>query len=375
MQSATHIGKASGTSVSMVLWAVFLAGVPFYVLESGLPQPAYIVMSLLFASVAYRAIARNEWRAFASMADLYLPLAMFVLYVLSVSSAWYLYAGDHRMMFYPAYYLFNFVTYCSVVTLSSQLGSRFESFTAKCLVFTLLLQLMLVPFVSKPETIRQALFFNNPNQLGYYALLSCSILLVLREKASLPWTWTAVGAGVAALLCLVSLSRSAIGSLLLLLVLAFRSRPRYLIAGVAIAAVVLLVAWFALPEIARNRMFMSSIEIDDSFAGRGYDRIANHPKYLILGAGEGSFDRFDSFLDGEIHSSVGTLAFSYGIPGVVLMGAFIMRVVMRSRRGSWLLLMPALFYGLTHQGLRFAMLWVLLAVASAPEAARTDREP
>src|SRR5918994_582076 len=59
---------------------------------------------------------------------------------------------------------------------------------------------------------------------------------------------------------------------------------------------------------------------DDSLAGRGYDRIWRHPEHLVFGAGEGAGLRFTEFggLVKEMHSTLGTVLFSYGIVGFSL---------------------------------------------------------
>ena len=64
----------------------------------------------------------------------------------------------------------------------------------------------------------------------------------------------------------------------------------------------------------------------------------------------------------ELHSSAGTIFFCYGIVGTVLFGVFSWRVIQRGRLRYVLMLLPASAYGLTHQGLRFTLLWVLLAM-------------
>lgn len=55
--------------------------------------------------------------------------------------------------------------------------------------------------------------------------------------------------------------------------------------------------------------------LDDTFAGRGYDRICKYPEYLLFGAGEGAHYRFaeKSLFLGEIHSSWAGVLFYYGI--------------------------------------------------------------
>jgi hypothetical protein len=116
-----------------------------------------------------------------------------------------------------------------------------------------------------------------------------------------------------------------------------------------------------LAESVGTRLESVGKQEDDSLAGRGYDRIWNNPGYLLFGAAEGAYRRFDSVLSGEIHSSPATLFFSYGFVGGGIFVVFLTYILRGSERRSWLLLMPTLMYGLTHNGLRFSLLWVTLA--------------
>jgi hypothetical protein len=93
----------------------------------------------------------------------------------------------------------------------------------------------------------------------------------------------------------------------------------------------------------------------------GVPWISNHPEYLIFGAGEGGYNRFDTFIeDHEMHSSFGTIVFCYGIPGTIL---FIMFVFSLLKKLPWyyvLYSLPLFSYGVTHMGLRFTIFWVAL---------------
>jgi hypothetical protein len=93
---------------------------------------------------------------------------------------------------------------------------------------------------------------------------------------------------------------------------------------------------------------------------RGYDRIVNHPEFWFFGAGEGSFQRFESVLGGEIHSSWGTIFFSYGLIGTLLFLLFFLNVFKYKK--NFFYFMPIFFYGLTHQGLRSTQFWILLFI-------------
>jgi hypothetical protein len=102
---------------------------------------------------------------------------------------------------------------------------------------------------------------------------------------------------------------------------------------------------------------------DDSYEGRGYDRILNNPEYLALGAGEGGYYRFDTLLiAGEVHSSFGTILFCYGVVGLFLFFRFLFYVFKGSSLFELLYFVPIFAYSITHQGLRDTFFWVFLGL-------------
>jgi hypothetical protein len=238
--------------------------------------------------------------------------------------------------------------------------------------------------------------FNNPNQLGYWGLLVAACWLVARADRKLG----ALDLGVLVMvgyLVAVSLSKAgmiAFGLLLILAVFGQGLRSRSSIGAFALLAIGIQL-WWAMPDTLQVRttdvISQGPLEKvvkrfeslgkhgDDSVAGRGYDRIWRHPEYLLLGAGEGItyrlLKRGDRF--NELHSTWGTLLFSYGVAGSL---SFVAMLVVIFRRAPWRhfsYFVPIVLYGLTHQGLRFSMLWVFFGLVfglSQSHGSRTRTE-
>ena len=96
---------------------------------------------------------------------------------------------------------------------------------------------------------------------------------------------------------------------------------------------------------------------------RGYDRINNHPYYLIFGSGEGMYERFDTYITKhEMHSSFGNLIFSYGFPGFIIFMIFFFSLFKNLKLRTSMYIIPVVLYSLTHMGLRFTPFWILLAL-------------
>jgi hypothetical protein len=76
----------------------------------------------------------------------------------------------------------------------------------------------------------------------------------------------------------------------------------------------------------------------------------------------------------ELHSSMGTLFFCYGILGTILFCIFLWRTTSGSGLRAWIIVAGVFAYGMTHQGLRFRLVWVLLGmVVALRELAIQDR--
>jgi hypothetical protein len=114
------------------------------------------------------------------------------------------------------------------------------------------------------------------------------------------------------------------------------------------------------------------------FEERGYDRITANKEYWLLGAGEGGTERFIETTRigaAEVHSSIGTIFFCYGIVGLALFVAFVYRAVEGAPFRSVLMLAPTLAYTLAHQGLRSTSAWILFGVFVAIKATQRSTLP
>ena len=154
-------------------------------------------------------------------------------------------------------------------------------------------------------------------------------------------------------------------SVALLCVLHFVKKPKLLFIGLlALAPAYLALENTMMLERISYRLQDIGQQQDDNLYARGYIRIWYYPEYIVVGAGEGALYRFaeNSDPDHELHSTVGTILFSYGVIGLITFGAAILCLYRMSTDGRFLYLLPPLLYGLTHQGLRFSFFWLLLSV-------------
>ena len=350
----------------LLLWSLYILLFPLYVLPSGMPQPG----DLLMIPMAPVIFLGGKNRLFPAAIRPTRALLLFTGYVLFVNFTWMVAINDYGLnlktgfLLTPTFYIYNTVFFLMALVLYTRYRERFLWLTLQLTLASVVLQ-VLVSLVLSRGGSRSILLFNNPNQLGYYAILSASILCFGRRRLGLGTIAATIGLLASSYLALLSASKAALGATAILAVVGILSNPRLMI--VAVLAFVLLLSTsnrFTL-ALDRARLRIDTDEHADFFEERGYDRITGNKQFWVFGAGEGGYRRFkDTTVIGshELHSAAGTVFFCYGMVGTVLFLVFCWRVIERARPRYVLMLLPAAAFAMTHQGLRFTLLWVLLAM-------------
>jgi hypothetical protein len=364
---------------ALVTWAIYLFLIPVYILPSGLPQPGDLLVLVLVP------LALHHWngRLGGDLRASVRALIWFTLWVCLVDYAWVFIMGSYSLfgpdsfLLYPLYYIYNALIFLIALVLYRRYGDLFLRVTLFAVIVMIFLQVV-SSVVLRSTAARGAVFFNNPNQLGYYALLAATLIALTQRRLQLRLVTASLALVCCGCLALFAASRAAAGGIAILLVFLLFSNPKILVAAcIAAVAVVSGVGPIANAiEASQDRVLARGNPSGASFfEERGYDRIWRNEQYLLLGAGEGGLSRFDDTAhvkNMEIHSSVGTILFSYGIVGSILFLVFTWRLIRRARARLAILLLPPLLYAGAHQGLRFTMLWVVLAIFVALKA---DRAP
>jgi len=353
-------------------WFLSLILGPFYIFGSGMPQPGDWLLAILLAYIFFNGISPRTFR----LIQITNLLRWFVIYVCMVTFFWYFFIDQSKevrfpTIFFPAFYIFNFLILRATFVLSEYFKKEFLITTAYGIGLSLIIQTVL-SFAMGSTSSRNSLFFNNPNQLGYYALLSGSLFIYAMRFVKLNSIFQIVTYLAFLYLTLLSSSKAALAGSVILITLAvvnqgFLNVRQLLVITLAAGSI----AYFVLNQKLGSDLLSYSLgrfqtigqSKDDSYEGRGYDRIINNPEYLLFGAGEGGYSRFDTLLKhGEIHSSFGTLLFCYGIIGFTLFFRFLFSVFQGSKLFGLLYFIPVAAYSVTHQGLRDSLFWVFLGV-------------
>ena len=126
-------------------------------------------------------------------------------------------------------------------------------------------------------------------------------------------------------------------------------------------------------QIIQNNSLINSVQrriqnigkdSDDNLEGRGYYRIYEYPEYWLFGAGEGEYSRF-RYGEIEFHSTLGNIQVSYGLVGILLFINLMRLALKNDRYRSWYILFMIMLYGLTHNGIRNSLFWILLALMAS----------
>jgi hypothetical protein len=237
--------------------------------------------------------------------------------------------------------------------------------------------------------------FNNPNQLAYFAICTFSIasLLYLRDEIKTPLYLMLAASSVG--LAMASLSKGGLISVLfgaLIAISASFNRKR--LSGKLIAVCVLLTAasgqLYAMGALDDfqfvQRLDAIGTDSDDNLAARGYRSPFQHGAVgLLVGLGD---QKVKDIVGHEVHSTFWSYLMKYGVVGLGLFLTFWFLWIRRTMAefgvlGVLLINMPASIYGITHNGSRFAIFWLMIGLsfnlyrsgAVVPKPNRNARRP
>ncbi len=360
----------TSTSVAerVLVWflGAYIVGRMFMVFGSGLPQPAD--MSLVVILALYLRPPQVLW-----LARHFRPYVLFVGWVLVVNGVWALLRFKGQYAMHMAYYCYNL----SILALVGYARFRYRESFDRVVGLGILVGAVIQSGLAflDGQVFRVQGTFNNPNQLAIWSLCLASTYLVVRKPNQL--VRDGVVLGLLTFCEFITTSRAGVVAFLVVALtwlyeVSFRSRYRYVVLGSVMTLGVLA------PTIPAVVDYLGDLEVvarldarfnkEDSFEEVGFrntDRITRYYYYALLGAGEGDLERFPYSLQIEIHSTFGTIIFSYGIPGILLFASFIASLV-RGLGWSHRMILAALFlYSLTHNGLRFPFFWFTLGTLIA----------
>ncbi len=367
---------------------------PYYLFSSGGLQiaDAFLLVSFLLLFVMSR--LSSKWHTeFAHIIQEQRLVFIFVALTLVINSLYYFIYPELKFFLSSLYYIFNllaiivFATFLKDRNFLSRVGSIFK--------FNLLLQLVLwaVHIGRYYDTDRYMGTFNDPNQFGYYVLLSFLFIyvidLVLKKRKTYIYyllalflvflsgsTGMLLGLGVFSIFIAAyyikqqlespyKMIRRIMHSIAILLGTMALLYPIFLITSNDIKSSITVITDLPLFSRVDEKAEQASGGANTNiFEDRGLDAIFVYPYYTIFGSGEGAYKRFTMMNNygNEIHSTLPSILFYYGIVPFVVLCTWIYR----NMKGiEWRLMAGAvtLFcvsFILLNQ--RQALFWVFIAM-------------
>jgi hypothetical protein len=359
----------SALSLERTLLTLAVALFPLYVFPSGWLQPSHVAFLFLSLTVLFSGIPRQAWL---------LLLALFAFYVFLVEAITGIVVGEVRYLVNPAFFIFNFLLMGAVYKVVWRHGSgalKHGIFIALAIA-VISVYLGGVDLREIGDSGRPTGTFNNPNQLGYFSvcMLSIGYLLFVDAEIRLPSFLALLIAAI--FLAVASLSKAAlIANFAALCFLLLPSRGRGIIllwsavASASIGAAVWLTSSGRLNELLFfNRIANMAEEGDSSLVDRGYFAfLEGSGTELLFGLGSSEVYRI---VGHEVHSTFASVWNTYGIVGFILfLPIFLIWgwTLYRAYRpiGVIMLAGPSILYGIGHNGARFSVFWLLMAVSMA----------
>lgn len=326
------------------------------------------VLSLAIASIAKRVC---------------LLFALFALYVCIVNSAWMAILASYKPLLFASFQIYNLALVYFICCVASKDFYTFARYTRWGFLLANVAIITSILYSGVSSASRESGLFNNPNQLAFFCLSTCLCFYVM-EKVSIGASfWNRAMIGFSCFICILTLSRAGLVACGLVFISSLLDGGRKFSRGLVIFAIGILLGFFVLSTglldkiEARNNQ--TNVVFEDQYQGRGYDRIEGNPEYILLGAGEGEYRRFSGLLasmGGEMHSSVGTLIFSYGLIGFGLYSVIWWTMFFSYPGISYKICAAApIIYGLTHNGLRFsaALIAIMLMIFGGIAALHNEK--
>src|ERR1019366_5020807 len=180
------------SNIYLKLWFVYPLLVPFYLMgktpipgtekvEGGVPQLAdyYLVgmMALVFSTLPFR-LSRQATLVVQT-------LVCFVVYTAIVNLAWSTGLEDLSLVKSTIYYAYDGLLLLTCLVLYANFKDQFLYVTVQAAGASVVLQAILSPLAPQTAYARQAVFFNNENQLGYFCVLAATIFTLGAQRFSI----------------------------------------------------------------------------------------------------------------------------------------------------------------------------------------------
>ena len=348
---------------------------PLYIFKSGSVQPSDIMLFLAFIMLMFS----NQKNKIKKCLSNNLSFVIFCLFVLVINILYFINYLKFKFILSILYFIFNLMAIIvfSIVFESDKFLNRMSILLKVNIVIQLVIFFAGLGRYFGPY--RYMGTFNDPNQFSYFILLSLTLIYLINGKLKIKNSEIIITLISMFLIVQGASTGMLAGSLILLAVKLFRKfktskKQKLLILGAAIViGIIFAMNWNLLTTIYKSsdnflvtRVRDKFNRIDSSSNGptlleeRGYDQIIKHPTYILYGAGEGLYERFQGYSNIEIHATFPSLLFYYGIIPFTFLIKWIYNKLKNNKLLNLIYILPLFIESFTLLNQRQALFWAVI---------------
>ena len=351
---------------------------PFYIFSSGSVQISDIMLIISFILLLISKEKKNIKKYINS--NIY--FVMFSIFVLIINLSYYIIFNNDKFIVSILYYIFNLI---AIIMFSYSFSHKnITKKILKVLKINLIIQVLIYLFHQGRYYgfTRYMGTFNDPNQFAFFVFISTTFIFILVEKFNYKKRVKYIYFSISLFLIIESASTGMLaGMIMLLLVDYFRTIKLNTKKIVITILATMLILGFLLVNISKiitiynesdnyliTRIRDKFDRIDNTsnspshFEERGYDKIVNNPQYILIGAGEGSYERFNGYNNLEIHATFPGILFYYGIFPFFLLFKWIYKNLKNNEIKNIVYLLPLFVESFTLLNQRQSLFWGIIVL-------------
>lgn len=379
-------------NIICVLMYLYLFLKPYYLFKSGGIQISDIFLIVAFI---FMLLTKNNKKVIKDIVNHNIQMLFFLVFVIIINVLYYIVFLNSKFLISTIYFVFIFIAILLFEYILENNNVVFLEKIDRIFKVNIIIQffIAILGIGRYYDSSRYMGTFNDPNQFGFYILLSLFFLFfyAVSKKKSFVLYY---------LLCLYLIIRSASTGMLLSFAIftilyivyylksknfkmVIRNFPIYLII-IATIILVLLIIINSNPRIKEkidnvqyisfvmNRIFDKFDRMEATtdtntmsiFEERGYDKLFNYPQYLLFGAGEGNYSRFmDNSVVGEIHATLPSILFYYGLLPTIILVKWILNNIKNIDKKYFIVFIALLIESFTLLNQRQVLFWIIILVA------------
>lgn len=369
------------------LLSLYIITKPLYFWASGLPQVSDIILVVAFILTLFTYGPKETKKTIKKN----IHFVIFIIFVFLINMIYSIYYEDLGFSIKTLYYVFDALGIITF-TIALENNKKTNKTLRTAFMMALLIQLSLyfLHIGKYYGGIRYMGTFNDPNQYAYYCLLAYGYIYLLEEKQNKLNFLNVIFLIIAIFLIAQSASIGMLLGISIFMVFygisiinkVLNNIHKYALPiAMTTSVIIFITSFFFLTPIGNgiiekvnssyiiSRLEEKTAKSSDKqnkslWEDRGYDRIVYYPKYILYGAGEGQYSRFEkAAFKGELHATLPSILFCYGIIPLLLVLTWIYRNIKKQHLDTTCVYIAILLESFTLVNSRQVLFWVIFALA------------